>query len=95
MAFMFTLLLSIAAMTAGLTGYTIFGPLALQHQRDRGRSVVADSSFSWRFLIWLWRGHYHQLGDPHLDALATPARILSWCALLGGLGAAFSYILKG
>ena len=86
-AWAFVLLLGLAFATAGFTGYLIFGPLTYRHLQDRkrtqglGNSFVAPAFLSWLLLRRGWREH----ADPNLSGLATPAWVLGWCLLVGGV----------
>jgi hypothetical protein len=84
---MFILLLATGIGLAGATGYLIFGPLAYRHLQDR-RQTVGAHAFSPSYLSYLLRGHYRARNDANLNGLATPARVLLICALVGAAAAA-------
>ncbi len=78
------MLLGIAFVTVGVTGYVIFGPLTCRHLQDRGQAQRMDgSSLSPTGLLWILRGGYRQLDDAGLRALALPARIMLVLTLAG------------
>lgn len=82
----FWLMLALGAWTAGLTGYLIFGPLSYRHQQDHERTEgIGGHAFAWPFFVWLTVGGYRVHRDRNLDALATPARIMLWLMVVGGI----------
>ncbi|GIX34838.1 MAG: hypothetical protein KatS3mg126_0617 [Lysobacteraceae bacterium] len=82
---MFLLLLTTGMAVTGVAGYLIFGPLSYVQARDRGLRI-GRHAFSPAFLVWIAGGRFRALGDPAISGLATPARILCWCFLLGIAG---------
>ncbi|HET9484730.1 MAG TPA: hypothetical protein VFO79_12295 [Xanthomonadales bacterium] len=89
MAATFLLLLTVAMAVSGAAGYLIFGPLTYRHLQDHdAHRAVGASSFAPGFFGWLLSGRYRAAGDPRLDGLATPARVLAWSFLIGALGSA-------
>ncbi len=78
------LLLGVAMVTVGVTGYAIFGPLTVRHLTDRGQAQRVDgSALSVTGLRWILAGGYRQIDDANLRQLAMPARIMLWMIVIG------------
>ena len=82
---MFILLFTTGLAVTGVAGYLIFGPLSYVQARDRGIRPGAHA-FAPGFLSWICLGRFRQTRDPAITGLATPAQILVWCAVIGGIG---------
>lgn len=82
---MFILLFTTGLAVTGVAGYLIFGPLSFVQARDRGIRPGAHA-FAPGFLSWITLGRFRSTRDPAITGLATPAQILVWCAVLGGIG---------
>lgn len=79
-----SLLLGVAMVTVGATGFAIFGPLTVRHLTDRGQPHLVDgSSLSPTGLRWILTGGYRQIDDANLRQLAVPARIMLWMIVIG------------
>ena len=81
---MFLLVLTTGVGLSGITGYLIFGPLVFRHMQDRD-STVGHHAFSPAFLGYVLRGDFRSQGDNNLNGLATPAQLLLWSCILGGI----------
>ncbi len=84
---MFLLLFSTGLCIAGIAGYLIFGPLTYRQSCDHGVRV-GSHAFSPSFLRWILGGGFRTTSDPAITGLATPAQILGWCMIVGGVLAA-------
>ncbi|MCK9487925.1 MAG: hypothetical protein M0Q42_00720 [Xanthomonadales bacterium] len=90
------LLMGVAMVTVGGTGYAIFGPLTVRHLTDRGQAHRVDgSSLSATGLRWILTGGYRQLDDANLRHLAVPARIMLWMILIGLVLVGLRMLLPG
>ncbi len=85
-------LLGVAIVMTGATAFVFFWPMTVVHLRDRhpqiharmgGVGMMAAST-----LWWLLAGRFHDLHDPGVDGLATPARLALFGTLLGLASAA-------
>lgn len=85
--FMFLLLLTSGLAITGIAGYFIFGPLSFVQARDRGIRMGAHA-FAPQFLRWIVFGGFRSTRDRAITGLATPAQILCWCCIVGGLSSA-------
>lgn len=81
---MFLLLFSTGLAIAGLAGYLIFGPLTYRQSCDHGIRI-GGHAFAPSFLRWILGGGFRSTRDPAITGLATPAQLLGWCALAGGV----------
>jgi hypothetical protein len=89
------LMIGLGVLTAGVTGYLIFGPLSFRHLEDRGaEGGLGGSSFAPSYWAFLLRGRYRALADRALDPLATPARIMLWTIAIGTAGTAVGFWLR-
>lgn len=78
------LLLGVAMVTVGATGYAIFGPLTVRHLTDRGQPHLVDgSALSLAGMRWILTGGYRRIDDANLRQLALPARIMLWLVVIG------------
>lgn len=89
---MFMLLLAVGVGLSGATGYLIFGPLAYRHLQDR-KATVGAHAFAPSYIAYLLRGGFRAHGDRNLNGLATPAQVLLYCAIFGGVSAVALLIL--
>ena len=85
-------LLGVALALTGMMAFTFFWPMTVVHLRDRhpalharlgGAGMLAPST-----LLWLLAGRHHDLHDPSVNGLGTPARIALAVLLLGLCSAA-------
>lgn len=81
---MFLLLFSTGLAITGVAGYLIFGPLAYRQACDRGMRV-GGHAFAPSFLRWILGGAFRATRDRMITGLATPAQLLAWCAIIGGV----------
>lgn len=81
---MFLLLFSTGLGITGIAGYLIFGPLSYRQSCDRGIRV-GSHAFSPVFLRWILGGGFRRTRDPAITGLATPAQLLGWCTIVGGV----------
>ena len=81
---MFLLLFFTGLGLAGIAGYLIFGPLSYRQAGDCGLAV-GQHAFSPAFMRWILGGAFRQTADPSITGLATPAQILGWCTIIGGI----------
>jgi hypothetical protein len=81
---MFLLLFSTGLGITGISGYLIFGPLTYRQSCDHGLRV-GSHAFAPSFLRWILGGGFRATRDRSITGLATPAQILAWCALIGGV----------
>jgi hypothetical protein len=90
------LMTALGVLTAGVTGYLIFGPLSYRHLMDReAEGGLGGSAFAPGFFAWLLRGDYRAMNDRGLDPLATPARIMLWTTAIGAIGSVVGVWLRG
>lgn len=90
------LMTGLGILTAGVTGYLIFGPLSYRHLMDReAESGLGGTSFAPAFWVFLLSGRYRALNDRALDPLATPARIMLWVMAIGIVGTGVGFGLRG
>lgn len=89
------LMTGLGILTAGFTGYLIFGPLSFRHLEDRqAEAGLGGTSFAPAFWAFLLSGRYRALKDRALDPLATPARIMLWTMAVGIVGTALGFWLR-
>jgi hypothetical protein len=89
------LMTALGVFTAGFTGYLIFGPLSFRHLQDREATSAAGAhAFAPMFWGYLLRGDYRVRVDRNLDALATPARIMLWLSLIGGIASVAAMLMR-
>ncbi len=88
---MFLLLFSTGLGITGISGYLIFGPLTYRQSCDHGIRV-GSHAFAPSFLRWILGGGFRATKDRAITGLATPAQILGWCTLIGGVLSALAMI---
>jgi hypothetical protein len=91
----FVLMVGLGILTAGFTGYLIFGPLSFRHLEDReAHEGLGGTSFAPTYWMFLLSGRYRALRDRGLDPLATPARIMLWTMAVGMVGCAIGVAMR-
>ncbi len=89
------LMTGLGILTAGATGYLIFGPLSYRHLMDReAEAGLGSHAFAPAFCLFLLSGRYRAMRDRALDPLATPARVMLWVIALGIVGTAVGFGLR-
>jgi hypothetical protein len=89
------LMTGLGILTAGVTGYLIFGPLSYRHLMDReAETGLGGNAFAPTFFAFLLSGRYRAMRDRALDPLATPARVMLWTIAVGIVGSTVGVIMR-